>query len=368
MKLMIERNDLFAAVGHVQSIVDRGHHVAIMKNIAIRTSGDEITLTGSDLDMAISAKIPAEIEGPGETTIPAALLFSILRTLKSGAKIEIESESGGERLRCGKASFFLPSMAIEDFPEFGTANPSHRFEMPATDLAKIIEKTWFAISTEETRYYLNGIYLHEMDGALLGVSTDTHKLARCRVPLPDGASGIPGIIVARKTVAALDKMLAGVSGKIIVGVSDDRFSVDAGAITLRSKLIDGHYPDYTRVMPSGPSRALDIDTGRSKESVTKILVVAEDKCRSLRVSLDSGIAIFSAVGEHNSSVSDEFECGWGFGEEQFAVNAKYLSEILTCIGSGTARILVREIHVSPALQIESSNDDSLTYVLMQVRV
>lgn len=368
MKLTIERNALFAGVGHVQSIVDRGHSIAIMKNIAIRASGRGIAISGSDLDMTISAKIPAEIEATGTTTVPAALLFSILRALKSGSKIEIESESGGERLRCGKASFFLPSLPIEDFPEFLTINASHRFDMSAADLAKIIKKTSFAISTEETRYYLNGIYLHEMDGSLLGVSTDSYRLARCRVSLPDGASGMPAVIVARKTIAALDKILAEVSGKIIVGVSSERISVDAGDITLQSKLIDGTYPNYLRIMPSGHSHILDIDTARAMESVKKILVVAEGKCRSLRVSLDSGIAIFSAVGEHNSSVSDELECGWGCGESVFAVNAKYLYEILTCIASGTTRIEVRSIEVSEALQIESADDDSVTYVLMRVRI
>src|SRR5512147_1608500 len=207
MKVTIERALLLKSLGHAQSVVERRNTIPILSNVKLQAEERELRLTATDMDLEIVEPAAAHVAAPGATTVPAHTLYDIVRKLPDGAQIEFESASGGERLtlRCGRSRFTLSCLPIEDFPALTSSELPFQFRLPAADLRALIDRTRFAISTEETRYYLNGIFLHTVKNegvdVLRAVATDGHRLARVELPLPEGTAGMPGVIIPRKTVA-----------------------------------------------------------------------------------------------------------------------------------------------------------------------
>ncbi|MFQ6019088.1 MAG: DNA polymerase III subunit beta, partial [Kiloniellaceae bacterium] len=250
MKLTIERAALLRSLAHVQSVVERRTTIPILSNVLLESEEGWLRLTATDMDIAIIDRAEAEVGQAGAVTVPAHTLYDIVRKLPEGSQVELDGASEADRLVlcAGRSRFTLQTLPKEDFPVMAEGELSHRFEMPAADLRTLIDRTRFAISTEETRYYLNGIYLHtaENEGVavLRAVATDGHRLARAEMPLPEGAAGMPGVIVPRKTVGELRKLLEEASEPISVALSDTKIRFDCQGAVLTSKLIDGTFPEY----------------------------------------------------------------------------------------------------------------------------
>src|SRR5690606_8854396 len=206
MRFTIERTSIFKALNHVQSVVERRNTIPILSNVLIQAAEGTISLTATDLDIEVIERVAADVAQGGSTTAPAHTLYDIVRKFPEGSQVEIEQGPDENRLtvRSGRSRFTLQALPPEDFPDLSIGDMTHEFVVAAGVLKQLIEKTRFAISTEETRYYLNGIYLHEVtaDGSpmLRAVATDGHRLAQVQVPSPEGAQGMPGVIVPRKTV------------------------------------------------------------------------------------------------------------------------------------------------------------------------
>jgi DNA polymerase-3 subunit beta len=264
MKLTIERAALLKALAHVQSVVERRNTIPILSNVLITAQKGRLSLAATDMDLAITEQVEASAAKAGSTTAPAHTLYEIVRKLPDGAQVELETASDDNSLvvRAGRSRFTLQCLPPADFPAMAEGDLPHRFQLPATDLKGIIDRTRFAISNEETRYYLNGIYFHAASAGgtavLRGVATDGHRLARVEVPLPKGASEIPGVIVPRKTVGEVRKLLDESDGSVEVELSDTRIRFASGGVTLVSKLIDGTFPDYERVIPTGNDKVLNV--------------------------------------------------------------------------------------------------------------
>src|SRR6202162_5538383 len=213
MKLTIERAALLRALGHVQSVVERRNTIPILSNVLLRAESGELALSATDMDLEIVAGVSVEAGRQGATTAPAHTLYDIVRKLRAGAQIELESagDKGAMTLRSGRSTFTLACLPPEDYPLMAGGDLAHSFTLSAAELKRLIDRTRFAISTEETRYYLNGIFFHAAktnDVAMLrAVATDGHRLARMEIPLPEGAAGMPGVIVPRKTVSELRKLI-----------------------------------------------------------------------------------------------------------------------------------------------------------------
>src|SRR5690349_15033958 len=247
MKATIERATLLKSLSHVQSVVERRNTIPILSNVLIEAAAEGgLRLMATDLDLQIVETIEAAVDIPGATTVSAHTLFEIARKLPEGTQVELTAADGKMKVVAGRSNFNLPTLPRDDFPVIAEGELPTKFELPAATLRQIIDKTRFAISTEETRYYLNGIFLHVSDEAqpvLKAAATDGHRLARVTVPRPDGAQGMPGVIIPRKCVAELRKLLDEVDSTVQVSLSESKIRFGLGNAVLTSKLIDGTFPD-----------------------------------------------------------------------------------------------------------------------------
>jgi DNA polymerase-3 subunit beta len=285
MKATIERATLLKSLGHVQSVVERRNTIPILSNVLIEATEDgAIRLMATDLDLQINETVPANVSQAGSTTVSAHTLFDIARKLPEGSQVELNAAEGKMQVNAGRARFNLATLPRDDFPVIAEGELPTRFELPAATLRQIIDKTRFAISTEETRYYLNGIFFHVSDEAspvLKAAATDGHRLARVTVPRPGGAEGMPDIIIPRKCVAELRKLLDELDGTVQLSLSESKIRFGLGNAILTSKLIDGTFPDYSRVIPTANDKLLRIDPRSFEEGVDRVATIASEKTRAV---------------------------------------------------------------------------------------
>lgn len=372
MKLTIERAALLSALSHVQSVVERRNTIPILSNVLLETSSTTLNLTATDLDIALVDKAPAKVGQNGATTVPAHILYDIVRKLPDGADVELSMKAGDQKLilRAGRSDFSLACLPKDDFPTMAAGDLSVRFQITANELRQLIDRTSFAISTEETRYYLNGIYLHAAQSGgvamLRAVATDGHRLARVEVPLPEGAAGMPGLIVSRKTVNELRKLLDAAEGAVQVSLSDTkiRFVVDQTMLT--SKLIDGTFPDYERVIPVNNKKALDVDPKTLEQAVDRVSTISSEKSRAVKLALEKDRLTVSATSAEQGSGSEELSAIYGGDAMEIGFNARYLIDILKQVEGDTAKLLFDHAD-SPTLLRDGAEDGAL-YVLMPMRV
>ncbi len=372
MKFTIERAALLASLNHVQSVVERRNTIPILSNVQIDASATGVALTATDLDIAIVEGIGADVATPGATTAPAHTLYDIVRKLPDGAQVELTFTGEDSRLtlRAGRSEFALSCLPREDFPVMAEGDLPHRFELSAADLCRLIDKTRFAISTEETRYYLNGIYLHaaETDNApkLRGVATDGHRLARVEMALPDGAAGMPGIIVPRKAVAELRKLIEDLDGNVTVALSDTKIRFSFGETVLTSKLIDGTFPDYERVVPVGNDKQLEVDAKVFSDAVDRVSTISTEKSRAVKLSLDKDRAVLSANSPENGTATEELSVTYDSEKMEIGFNSRYLLDITQQVAGDNALFVLADA-ASPTL-VRDGSDDGALYVLMPMRV
>src|SRR5579862_2249980 len=313
MKLTIERAALLRALGHVQSVVERRNTIPILSNVLLRAEGAKLALSATDMDLEMVSALTAQGAKPGATTVPAHTLYDITRKLREGAQIELETtgEKGLMTLRSGRSTFTLSCLPPEDYPLMAGGELAHNFLLSAADLKRLIDRTRFAISTEETRYYLNGIYLHaaKSDGVamLRAVATDGHRLARMELPLPEGAAGMPGVIVPRKCVMELRKLLDEVTEDVTVSLSETKIRFVLGDTVLTSKLIDGTFPDYDRVIPTGNDKIMEVVCKDFAAAVDRVSTISTEKSRAVKLSLERGSLTLSATSPENGTASEEIE-------------------------------------------------------------
>jgi DNA polymerase-3 subunit beta len=370
MKATIERATLLKGLGHVHSVVERRNTIPILSNVLIEASEEGgIRLMATDLDLQINETVEANIEDPGATTVPAHTLFDIVRKLPEGSQVELIAAEGRMQVNGGRARFTLSTLPRDDFPVIAEGELPTRFELPAATLRQIIDKTRFAISTEETRYYLNGIYLHVSDEAqpvLKAAATDGHRLARVTVPRPEGAQGMPGVIIPRKCVAELRKLLDEVDGTVQVSLSDSKIRFGLGNAVLTSKLIDGTFPDYSRVIPTANDKLLRIDPRSFGEGVDRVSTIASERTRAVKMALDRDRVTLSVTSPENGTAAEEVPAEYGSDAFEIGFNARYLMDILDQIEGDTVEVHLADA-AAPTLLRENDKAPAL-YVLMPMRV
>jgi DNA polymerase-3 subunit beta len=371
MKLTIERAALLKSLGHVQSVVERRNTIPILSNVKIEARNARLSLNATDMDLDIAESVEAEVTTPGETTAPAHTLYEIVRKLPEGSQVELERTDGDNlTLRSGRSRFTLSCLPTEDFPVMTGGDLPGEFRLPAAELRALIDRTRFAISTEETRYYLNGIYLHasQRDGVdvLRAVATDGHRLASVEMPLPEGASGMPGVIVPRKTVAELRKLIDETGEDIAVALSETkiRFSFDDAVLT--SKLIDGTFPDYERVIPSDNNKVMEVDCKQFAEAVDRVSAISTEKSRAVKLAVSGGHLVLSANSPDNGTASEELEVSYAADAMEIGFNSRYLLDITQQIEGDAAQFVMSD-SASPTI-VREVGDASALYVLMPMRV
>lgn len=368
MKISIERADLLRAMSQAQSVVERRNTIPILANVLIEADGSEVSFRATDLDIEVIDKASAQVTRAGATTVGAHTLHEIVRKLPDGAMVELTDDGTSGRLEvaAGRSNFSLATLPREDFPVMASSEYSANFTADAPVLRRLFDKSKFAISTEETRYYLNGVYMHTSDGNLRCVATDGHRLARIDAALPSGAEQMPGVIVPRKTVAELRKLLDDDEAVIAVSVSETKVRFATPSITLTSKVIDGSFPDYTRVIPAGNTRRLEVDAADFAQAVDRVSTVSSERSRAVKLALEEDKLTLS-VNAPDSGAAEE-ELGVAYGDEplQIGFNAKYLLEIAGQVDRENAVFMFNSSN-DPTLMREG-NDESAIYVVMPMRV
>jgi DNA polymerase-3 subunit beta len=372
MKLSIERGTLLKAVSQAQSVVERRNTIPILANVLIEAEGDTVQFRATDLDIEVVDKAPAKVERAGATTVSAVTLHEIVRKLPDGALVTLTDDgaSGRMSVEAGRSNFSLATLPREDFPVMASSEYSCNFSADAPVLRRLFDKSKFAISTEETRYYLNGVYMHIADGEggqmLRCVATDGHRLARIDADLPEGAADMPGVIVPRKTVGELRKLLDDDEAKIAVSVSETKVRFATPDITLTSKVIDGTFPDYTRVIPTGNTRRLEVDASEFAQAVDRVATVSSERSRAVKLALDEDRLILSVNAPDSGNAEEELAVAYGDDHLEIGFNAKYLLEIASQVDRENAVFLFNSSG-DPTLMREG-NDTSAVYVVMPMRV
>ncbi len=374
MKFKADRATLLKALAHVQSVVEKRNTIPILANVMVSATGGKLTLTATDMEIAIVEEVAASITRDGKCTAPAATLYEIVRKLPDTAEVEFEHGGGDSQLalRAGRYATSLVVLPTEDFPSMTAGTLPCKFALGANTLRALIDRTRFAISTEETRYYLNGIYIHaaDVDGGkvLRAVATDGHRLARVEEPLPDGAASMPGVIVPRKTINELRKLLDEVTGEVEIALSDTRIQFKAGSITLTSKLIDGTFPEYERVIPRDNDKILRVGKKDFSDAVGRVSAISSERSRPVKMSLARDLLVLSAASPEQGTATEELDgdrVKYEAGPLEIGFQARYLNDITDQIdkqveflfSDGTAPTVVRD-----------ADDTSALYVLMPMRV
>jgi DNA polymerase III subunit beta len=372
MKVSIERAALLKAVAQAQSVVERRNTIPILANVLIEADGDTVRFRATDLDIEVVDRAPAKVDRPGATTVSAVTLNEIVRKLPDGALVTLADnpQTGRLSIEAGRSQFQLATLPREDFPVMATADYATNFSAPAGVLRRLFDKAKFAISTEETRYYLNGVYMHVAAGdggqMLRCVATDGHRLARIDAPLPDGAAGMAGVIVPRKTVGELRKLLDDDDAAIAVSVSETKVRFATPDITLTSKVIDGTFPDYTRVIPTANTRRLEVDAADFAKAVDRVATVSSERSRAVKMVIDEDRLTLSVNAPETGNAEEELAVAYGDDHLEIGFNAKYLLEIASQVDRENAVFLFNGSG-DPTI-VREGNDTSAVYVVMPMRV
>jgi DNA polymerase-3 subunit beta len=374
MKLKADRATLLKALAHIQSVAEKRNTIPILANVLIAVRDGRLSFTATDMEIALVEEVAASTTRNGATTAPAATIYEIVRKLPDSAEIELDHPGGDAQLalRAGRFATSLVVLPVDDFPSMTAGQLPHNFHLSALVLRGLIDRTRFAISTEETRYYLNGIYLHAAvtDGlrSLRAVATDGHRLARVEEPLPEGAETIPGVIIPRKTIAELRKLLEEVTGSVEIGLSDTRIQFKVGPITLTSKLIDGTFPEYDRVIPHGNEKVLRVGKKDFADAVGRVAAISSERSRPVKLSLQKDLLTLSAASAEQGTATEELDgdrVKYEAGPLEIGFQARYLSDITDQI---TDAVEFRFSDGSAPTIVRDAGDESALYVLMPMRV
>jgi DNA polymerase-3 subunit beta len=370
MKLTIDRNALMRALAHVQAVVERRNTIPILANVLLSAEGGKLSLTATDLDIEATDAAEAKIKKAGAITAPAQTLFDVVRKLPEGSEIALELAEGRLQLSAGRSRFALPTLPASDFQTMAREDAPVKFEVDAAELRRIIDKTKFAISTEETRYYLNGIYLHHAKGAkgnvLRAVATDGHRLALAETEAPKGSAALKGVIVPRKCVAEARRLLDDAPETVTVEASDSKIVFRIGDAVLTSKLIDGSFPDYQRVIPKDNGRILKVDKKDFAEAVDRVATVSAERSRSVKLSLAPGKLTLAVSHSETGQGTEELEADYDSEPMEIGFNARYLLDVAQQIEGDEATIEFND-SASPA-RVLDGKDAGAQYVLMPLRV
>ena len=348
MKILIERNTLLSALGHVTSVVERRTTIPILSNVLLSAADGSLELKATDLEREVVETTDADVAQAGSMTVPAHIIHEIVRKLSDGAQISLElnADDGRLNLSSGHANFTLQTLPGDEFPDLSADEMEHHFELPAKDLRRLIEKVRFAISTEETRYYLNGIYFHtaESDGkqVLRAVATDGHRLAQVELDMADGAENIPGVIIPRKTIHEIHRLIEDVKPDVKIALSTSKIQFRIGSVVVTSKLIDGTFPDYGRVIPEGNDKILNVSSDDFAKAVDRVSTISNERGRAVKLNITSDNLVLSVSDPNGGSATEELSVNYDADPLEIGFNARYLLDITNQLESDTVHFLLSD--------------------------
>jgi DNA polymerase-3 subunit beta len=378
MKVTIERAELLRGLGSVRSVVEKRSTIPILSNVVLKADEDSLSLRATDLEREACDTVPAKTTKPGAVTVPVHTLYDIARKI-SGTLICLETDSDNEKLVIASdaARFRLKTLPAEDFPDMAAAEYKHRFQLEPAALRRLLAKTQFAISTEETRYYLNGVYLHEATamkpgptgsepaGMLRAVATDGHRLGWAQMPTPEGAAGMPGVIIPKRTAQELQRLTEGTDEPIAVEVTALKVRFGIGSLTLTSKTIDGTFPDYDRVIPKDNRRLLDVDRAAFYAAADRVATISTEYKPGIRLAIDKNKVTLAVKSPDGDSATEELRADYTAEPFDVGFNVSYLLDIAGQVGADTLQMRLAD-GGTPVVVPDAADEDVL-YVLMPMR-
>lgn len=367
MKFQIDAKSLSAAIASVSRVVEARNTIPILSNIVLHAHQDGVLLRSTDLDLEYSMRVAAEVSEPGTTTIPARLASDIVKKMTWEVTVSLTEGAQEATISAGRSRFKLMTLPVEDYPSLDAGTLTHTFALTGDTLHRLFSRCEFAISTEETRYYLNGIYMHETGGKLRSVATDGHRLAKNETDAPEGSYGMPGIIVPRKTVKEAIALGAAAKGEEVrVEVSATKVRFTHGSTVLTSKIIDGTFPDYERVMPQGNNIIAYVDSKALALAADRVSTISTERGRAVKLTFENGGLSLVANSPDAGSAEDVIDVDFDADPLSIGYNAKYVSAVLANLGEGKTRIALADPG-SPTL-FSNENEPGLQVVLMPLRV
>ena len=375
MEFKINSSDLLKALSHIHGIVEVRHTLPILSNIILKAKDNELTLSSTNLDIYCSDKIKAEVSIAGEISVSAVTFFEIVKRLPSGSEVVMTMEEGENEitLKCGRSKFNLSTLKTDDFPIISDNDLSTNFVLSADELIRIIDKTKFAVSNEETRYYLNGIFLHKADRNsiqfLRAVATDGHRLAQYDIPLPQGAEEITGIIIPKKTIFELRKVLDDANGDVSISLNENKIKFTFNDLKIISKVIDGTFPDYTKVIPQNNNKNFKTNNNELKNAIDRVSAVAaneESKSKAIKLSLEDNKLNLSVESQSKGSANEIIDISYDGDKVDIGFNSKYIIDICNEVDGEEVDISLLD-SVSPAIILDKT-DENLFFVLMPMRI
>lgn len=368
MKFSIARETLLNNLNYVQSVVEKRNSIAILSNVKLEVEGNSLVSTATDNHMSIEAKSEAFVDVAGATTVSAHKLFEIVKRLPSEAMISLELKDDGSRMQitAGKSKFSLACLDADAFPDVASVSSSVNFKLTGSQVTRLLKKAKFAASQDDTRQYLNGIFMHLKDDKLRFVATDGHRLARIEQDIPTGAEGMPGVIIPRKTIDEIAK-LADKSKDLEVTVAENKIQFATEEATLTSNVIDGTFPDYERVIPTGNTLEMDVPRQSLMSAVDRVAILSHEKSRSVRFSINTNNLVISANNPDQENAQEELKITFDAeGDLNVGFNAKYVSDITNLIEGDDIQFLMKDGN-SPVV-VQDPQDVSSLFVLMPMRI
>ena len=375
MDFRVNSTDLLKALSHIHGIVEVRHTLPILSNIIITTNDNSLSLSSTNLDIFCSDDLEAEVSQNGSTSVSASTFYEIVKRLPSGSEIHasLSEEDSTLILKCGRSKFNLTTISPDDFPKISHDDLNIQFVLSATELKRMIDKTKFAISNEETRYYLNGIFLHQTQknsiDILRAVATDGHRLAQYDIPLPQGAKDMNGIIIPKKMIQELRRVLDDASGDINIQLNENKIKFSFNNMQIISKVIDGTFPDYTKVIPQSNDKSITTNNDELKKAIDRVSAVAineETKSKAIKLIIDSNKISLSVDSTSRGSAIEEIDLEYNSDKVEIGFNSRYLIDICNEIDGDKINLKFLN-STSPAIILDNT-DENLFFVLMPMRI
>jgi DNA polymerase-3 subunit beta len=365
MEFKIGRDALLKPLNLVAGVVERRQTLPILSNILLSLDGEQLSLTGTDLEVELVGRVvTSSASGSGDITVPARKLVDICKSLPEGSEIEFSVGSGKATVKAGRSRFTLSTLPASDFPTVDSAEGDLSLSLAQAQLKRLIDRTAFAMAQQDVRYYLNGMFLEVADGRLRMVATDGHRLALCTAPEPVTAADA-GVIVPRKGVLELARLLDG-DGEVTLALGSNHIRAETEQFSFTSKLVDGKFPEYERVLPKSPDKTLVGDRQELRQAFTRTAILSNEKYRGVRLKLSEGSLEITANNPEQEQAEEVVAVEYAGAPLEVGFNVSYLLDVLGVLDGKTVRFSLGD-SASSALMEEAEAGDSV-YVVMPMRL
>lgn len=365
MKFVISREALLRPLQLVAGVVEKRQTLPVLSNVLLEVEGQQLSLTGTDLEVELVGRVTLEEVGQeGEITVPGKKLMDICRSLPDGSVIEFEQDDQKVNVRSGRSRFTLSSLPATEFPNIEEIDGEESFSIEQGKLRRVIDRVGFAMAQQDVRYYLNGMLLEVHSNALRSVATDGHRLATCKVDA-SGPESTQQLIVPRKGVLELSKLLTDSEESVTLHLSPNHIRAETGDFTFTSKLVDGKFPDYSRVIPKNGNKLVLADRQDLRQVFARTAILSNEKYRGVRLVLSENNLQVFANNPEQEEAEESIAVEYRHELLEVGFNVSYLQDVLGVIGSDQVQITLSDAN-SSALIEEPENSDSM-YVVMPMR-